>query len=217
MLAGIARGLRFSGADRDRLFSAAGYGAGFVGTDRLDVVAHVEPGLMHVLDRLADTPALVIDPLGRVLRQTPPATVLFGQLTFHTGWERSSYYRWFTGGGDRRSFTAGEQASIGTEIAADLRRGIDVHGCDQAAQLVTMLRRRSPEFTALWQRSPGTVRPARPTHLIHPELGGVCLQREVLSDTEAGQRLVVYAAEPGSESQDTLRLVSVLGHHRFHM
>lgn len=73
-LARVARGLRFGRHDRDRLFVAAGYDPArrSVGT------GHVAPALMHVLARLADTPALLLDEFGGVLQQTRAATSLFG-------------------------------------------------------------------------------------------------------------------------------------------
>ncbi|NVN54050.1 putative DNA-binding protein [Mycolicibacterium hippocampi] len=213
MIASIARGLRFSSADRDRLFSAAGYRE----ADRIDVIAHIEPGLMHVLDRLADTPALAVDPIGRVLHQTPTAAYLFGEQMYHTGWARSSYYRWFTDPAERQHFAAGEQSTIGAEITADLRRSVGLNPSRRAAgDLVSALLDRSGEFAELWRTRPATnAVAARQCGIVHPELGLLELQREVLCDNTSGQRLVLYLATPGSEGHVGLTLASVIGYQRF--
>lgn len=213
MIASIARGLRFSRADRDRLFDAAGYGD----ADRIAGTAHIEPGLMHVLDRLADTPAMVIDPIGQVLHQTPAAAYLFGEDAHRNGWVRSSYYRWFTDDAERPRFPAGEQSTIGSEIVADLRRSTEVGSSNCTADdLVRILLNHSREFADLWHAAPiGSAPFARQCCVIHPELGSIRLQREVLYDNTSGQRLVLYLATPGSEGRDKLTLASVIGHQRF--
>lgn len=214
MLAGIARGLRLTRSERDRLFSAAGYEQ----AEHKWGSGHVEPGLMHVLDRIADTPALALDSVGQVLHQTAPATSLFGDLIFSTGWARSSYYRWFTYASERRFFTAGEQATIGTEIAADLRRSLERDTTDGAAgDLVRILLDRSSEFTDIWLGSASSDRlvTTRRSRVLHPEVGVIDLYREVLLDATSCQRLVIYLATPGTESYGRLRLASVIGHQRF--
>jgi hypothetical protein len=86
-LARIARGLRFTHADRDRLFLAAGYDP-----DRRSAgTTHVSPAVMRLLDGLADTPALVVDATGGVLHRTRAAAVLFGDEAEHD--MRSGYCR----------------------------------------------------------------------------------------------------------------------------
>ncbi|KWX23038.1 hypothetical protein AFM11_16860 [Mycolicibacterium wolinskyi] len=214
MLASIARGLRFNRADRDRLFSAAGYDLAreVLGT------AHVDPGVMHVLGRLADTPAMVVDAVGEVLHQTPSAKVLFGELTGFSGWSRSGYYRWFTDPGERLRHGVTEHSTIGDEIVADLRRSLmDRENTCPASDLVKLLLRRSDEFAEIWRRAPlvDAVRINRQCRIVHPALGVIQLQREVLVDTDRNRRVVIYLAVPGSENHTKLKLSTVIGHHRF--
>ena len=57
---------------------------------------HINPGMMRILDRLDDTPAMVITRLGETLRQTRMAMALLGDETRFTGMARSIVYRWFT-------------------------------------------------------------------------------------------------------------------------
>ncbi|MHC9294204.1 helix-turn-helix transcriptional regulator [Mycobacterium sp. LTG2003] len=214
MLANIARGLRFARADRDRLFSAAGYdvAAQTLGT------AHVNPGVMHVLGRLADTPAMAVDALGGVLHQTPSAKALFGDASGFTGWSRSGYYRWFTDPAERQRHDVDEHVTIGHEIVRDLRRSrMDGELGAAAAELVKLLLRRSAEFAEMWRREPplDAVRVNRPCRVVHPALGVIDLQREVLFDRDRNRRVVIYLTVPGSESHTKLKLATVIGHHRF--
>lgn len=214
MLASIARGLRFTRAERDELFAAAGYAE----ADRAGGQQHIEPGSMHVLDRLADTPVLAIDPIGQVLHQTRSAAFLFGDLTHQIGWERCGYYRWFTSPVERRHFCPSEHVLIGTEIAADLHRCLERHEPNSAAiDLVRILLDRSVEFSDIWsQTTPATTTLAtRSSCLVHSEIGNIELEREVLADVESGQRLVIYVSTPGTEGHSKLQLASVIGCQTF--
>lgn len=73
--AAIARGLRLAPDERDHLFLLCGHRT----PHRRLRSEHVNPGLMRVLDRLQDTPAQVMGPLGETLLQTPPAVALLGE------------------------------------------------------------------------------------------------------------------------------------------
>jgi hypothetical protein len=52
--------------------------------------------MMRIFDRLSDTPALVKNTIGEVLRRNELATALLGDETCYTGPARSTIYRWFT-------------------------------------------------------------------------------------------------------------------------
>lgn len=47
----------------------------------------------RVLDRLNDSPALVLTDMADTLAMNPLATALLGDQTLHTGLARSAYYR----------------------------------------------------------------------------------------------------------------------------
>lgn len=206
-LARIARGLRFSDVDRDRLFIAAGYDP----AQRSVGITHLAPQWMHVLDRLADTPALAVDAAGGVLHQTASAAALFGAAVDCVGWERSAYYRWFTSPRERDRHDVAEHSMIGAEIAAELRRAVQGEHDGPAADLVHLLLRRSGEFAELWRNPGPAVVPTRRCRVVHRELGVIELDRDVLC--ESNFRLVIYT--PAAGSTIALELATVLGHHRF--
>jgi transcription regulator MmyB-like protein len=58
--------------------------------------SHVAPALRRVLDRLKDTPALILSNLGETLVQNQMAVALLGDRSGYSGLARSEVYRWFT-------------------------------------------------------------------------------------------------------------------------
>src|ERR1700749_2424163 len=97
MLGSLARALRLTGDERDYLFQLAGHTAPVT----VSGGAHVPPALLRVLDRLADTPALILSNLGETLVQNRMAAALFGDRTGFAGLARSEIYRWFTDPAER--------------------------------------------------------------------------------------------------------------------
>src|SRR5215470_16459315 len=65
MLTSLARALRLTSGERDYLFRVAGHNA----PASVSAAAHVAPALLRVLDRLTDTPALILSSLGETLVQ----------------------------------------------------------------------------------------------------------------------------------------------------
>ncbi|MCF6385649.1 helix-turn-helix transcriptional regulator [Mycobacterium sp. MBM] len=212
-LAGIARGLRLTREERDLLFAAAGYADG----DDEDCL-HIDPGVMLLFDRLSDTPAHSVGPLGEVLWQTETSRLLIGDQSRYTGRARSGYYRWFLDVGERKRYAPVDHRAISAEIAADLWQAQSRAPVTRPMiNLIAVLLSRSEEFAALWKSNnlrdePFTI---EPRGFIHPRLGPLELQREVLDVTDRRQRVVVYHAIPGSADDTTMQLLSVIGHHRF--
>src|SRR6202012_1928423 len=103
MLNSLARALRLTSDERDYLFTLAGHTAPGPGGS----AAHVPPALLRVLDRLDDTPALILSNLGETLVQNRLAAALLGDQTGHTGLARSEIYRWVTDPAERPRYPAG--------------------------------------------------------------------------------------------------------------
>jgi transcriptional regulator with XRE-family HTH domain len=208
LLAAIARGLRLTLDERDHLFRLAGHNAP-VRALRAD---HVSPGLMRVLDRLTDTPALVVSELGETLVQTPAARALFGDETRHQGLARSGAYRWFTQPETRDVYPAEDHPARSRSIVADTRASYAKYGPrSRAAAIVDALLAESPEFAQLWEAHEVAVTHGHEKRLQHPEVGVMELQCQVLHDLEQGQVLLVFTATPGTESYDKLQLLAVMG------
>ncbi|MET8373878.1 helix-turn-helix transcriptional regulator [Micromonospora profundi] len=208
MLAALARGLRLSLAERDHLFQLAGHAV----PHRSVRADHVNPGMMRILDRLQDTPAQVVNHLGETLAQTAPAIALLGDETRHTGLARSAHHRWFTDPRVRQRHPAQDHETQSGLLVAHLHAAYTRDGRgSRAATIVDDLLARSPEFTRRWQEHPvpGGYCPAK--RFLHPEVGALELHCQTLVDPDQSQTLLVFTAVPGSESDEKLRLLSVIG------
>ncbi|MBM2615475.1 helix-turn-helix domain-containing protein [Actinoplanes sp. LDG1-06] len=199
MLAAVARGLRLTPDERDHLFGLCGYSPAQRGAGD-----HVSPGLMRILDRLTDTPAQVISPLGETLRQTPPAVALFGDETAFQGHARSAVYRWFTG--DRSLYLPEDHDKQGRFLASALRTAGPL-----GQELVDVLMRESSEFATLWNRHEVGLRWSDTKRFVHPQVGRLDLFCQSLQDPDQAQALLVFTATPGSESHGKLDLLAVMG------
>lgn len=212
MAASLARGLRLTPDERDHLFVLCGHRS-----PRRELHAeHVSPGLMRVLDKLRDTPAQVMGPLGETLVQTASAVALLGEQTHFTGPSRSAAYRWFTDPGTRDRYLPDDHELNGRVNVALLRAASARDGTDsRAASLIAVLRRDSREFQNLWSRQDVALRWSDTKRFTHPEVGRIDLFCQTLLNPDQAQSLLVFTATPGSESHDKLALLTVLGTEQF--
>ncbi len=212
MVAALARGLRLTLDERDHLFRLAGHEA----PARVLRSGHVSPALMRVLDRLEDTPAMVVTDLGETLAQNRLAVALLGDWTRFTGPSRSAVYRWFTDPDERRLYPEADHDHQSRLQVSDLRAALSRGGPDdRAAAIVERLLKESPEFARLWTRHDVAVRGGEHKTIIHPELGGIELDSQALLARNQAQVLVILTAPPGSEGHEKLQLLSAIGTQRF--
>jgi hypothetical protein len=211
MLAAMARGLRLTLAERDHLYRLAGHDA----PAREAPHDHVSPGLMRVLDRLADTPAQVMNGIGETLVQTPPGVALFGDETLRTGLARAVVYRWFTDPESRGVYPEDDHPLHARAFVADLRvASARPHTRARAEVVVRALLESSREFAAIWNGHEVGIAHGPEKRLWHPEVGVMTLQCQLLHDLEQAQALPVLTATPGTESYEKLALLAVLGRQR---
>ena len=213
MLASLARALRLTTDERDYLFRVAGHNPPVAAP----AASHVAPALLRVLDRRDDTPALILSSLGEVLVQNRMAVALFGDRSRHTGLARSEIYRWFTDpASERRMYPEDDRPRQSRAQVANLRAAYGVMGPRSAAgDLVRALQKASPEFARLWERHEVAQRYADHKILVHPELGPIELDCQVLFTEDQSQALLVLTAPPHTEGYEKLQLLSVLGQQQF--
>jgi transcriptional regulator with XRE-family HTH domain len=212
MLASLARALRLTGDERDYLFQVAGHNP----PASAAVAMHVAPALLRVLDRLSDTPALILSSLGETLVQNQMAEALFGDRSRHTGLARSEIYRWFTDPAERLRYPEDDRDRQSRAQVANLRAAYGSMGPNsRAAQLVRALQKVSPEFATLWERHEVVRRFEDHKTLIHPELGPIELDCQALFTEDQSQALLVLTAPPRTEGYEKLQLLAVLGQQHF--
>lgn len=212
MLDSLARALRLTSDEREYLFRIAGRNA----PQSALAAPHVAPALLRVLDRLNDTPALIMSNLCVALVQNRMADALFGDRRRYTGLARSEIYRWFTDPSERLRYAENQRDRQSRAMVAQLR---DAYGSmgprSQAGQLVRALQKASSEFTEIWNRHEVGKRFVDHKTVIHPQLGPIDLDCQALLNEDRSQLLLVYTAAPGSESYEKLQLLAVIGQEHF--
>jgi transcriptional regulator with XRE-family HTH domain len=212
MLASLARALRLSSSERDYLFQTAGHNP----PPSAMSAAHVAPALLRVLDRLSDTPALILSDLGETLVQNQMAEALFGDKSGYTGLARSEIYRWFTDPAERLRYAEDDRDRQSRAAVANLRAAYGSMGANsRAGELVRALRKASAEFAGLWERHEVARRFADHKTLIHAELGPIELDCQALFTEDQSQALLVLTAPPCTDGYEKLQLLAVLGHQPF--
>ena len=211
MLTALARSLRLSVEERDYLFRVAGHGV----PRRTPLDAHVAPALLRVLDRLEDTPALIISGLGETLVQNRLAEAIFG-VPATTGLARSSAYRWFMMPETRDVYPPEDHERQAHSQVASLRAVQSAAGPGSVADdVLRVLLRESPEFVRLWELHEVARRFEDHKTLVHPELGRIDVDCQALFTEDQSQALLVLTPSPGSEAEEKIRLLAVLGHEIF--
>ncbi|MEU4690467.1 helix-turn-helix transcriptional regulator [Actinoplanes sp. NPDC023714] len=208
MLSALARALRLSPFERDHLFRLGGFAPPPREHDN-----GVSPTLQRVFERLYDVPALVMTNMGEVLVQNPQAKALIGDYTRFSGLSRFLVYRWFTDPSARDLFPPEDHTKRGRVFTADLRVEYAADPGGQAGEIVTALLAASPEFAEIWRLHEVDVTHYRELKRYrHPTLGELELYAHPLLDVDHAQYMLVYAAVPGSPSDDKLKLLVPPGH-----
>lgn len=203
MLTALARALRLTDVERDHLFHLAGEEPPRPGGSS----DHVRPGLLLILDRLHDLPASVISDWGGMLAQNAMSVALTGDRT-----GTNLIRHWFLVPGARDLAPPENHEQHSRAHVASLRAVATARPDDPGpAALVAELRAGSKEFEALWGEHDVVVRRPSPKRFLHPVVGVLDLDCEVLLSDGHSQQLVVHSARPGTQPYERLELLSVVG------
>ncbi len=207
VLAALARALRLHDDERDHLYRLAGE----TPSPPAGLDPEVSPGILHLIERLVDTPAFVLDAKYDVLAWNALAAAVMGDLSAEPPAERNIVWRTFCG--RYADPLAPESRAVATEIVSDLRAAAAKYPQDPGIRaLVTRLRATSPAFVRLWDEHRVCVRRnSTVKRMRHPLVGEFDVECEVLHIADRDQRLIIYTADRDSPAAEALRLLSVVG------
>ncbi|MFJ2745204.1 helix-turn-helix transcriptional regulator [Streptomyces sp. NPDC087440] len=209
MLTALARALRLTSDERDHLFHLAGHPS----PPPRGPLGHIDPGMLALLDRLADTPARIMTDLHEPLTQNALAAALLGPLpTASRGPGTDSHvHLWFTRPEIRDLYPAEDHARHSYDFVADLRAVAARRDDADVRRMIAQLRARSEEFAELWERRDVAVRRQARKRFLHPVVGAMELDCHNLFSEDGRQRLLWLSARPGTPDADRLSLLSVVG------
>ncbi len=208
VLSALARALRLTDDERDHLYHLCGHGT----PQRGGGSSHVGPGLLYLLSKLEDTPACVVSDLGEILAQNRMHIILNGDHTGYTGMNRYLLWRWLIEPQGPLKFPEEDWDGLLRRHVADLRATAARRAGDaDVVELIGQLRAGSAEFERLWTEHEVAVRIADAKRVIHDQVGMVDLVCETLVTPNATQNLLVYYPRPGSDAQEKLDLLRVIG------
>lgn len=202
----LTRALRLSGDERTHLFHLTGNAPHSAASPRTDVPA----GIIHLLQRLDDSPAVVLSATYDVLAWNAMWAALMGTDPSAASPSRPNSLRQFFA--PESVAYAAKHHQFAREAVADLRAARARYPDDhKTRQLIADLSSMSSLFRELWERHEVAVRRSMTKEVDHPVVGELVLDCETLHIPERDQRLTLYTAAPGTPSHQALQLLKVVG------
>ncbi|GAA1687095.1 helix-turn-helix transcriptional regulator [Nonomuraea maheshkhaliensis] len=213
VLVGLARALRLSDAERAHLHHLAGAPPAPVpGPSR-----EVRQSILDLLERLPQAAAIVTSAAFEVLAWNDLAAALMEDFSALPRRERNLVRRAFLSARPHglRLYGVSNVAEFARSAARDLRATTARYPDDpELAELVAELLAGSEEFARLWASHDVDDEPSLCKTFQHPLVGPITLNCDVLEISGRDQRVVIYTADPGSPSEQALKLLSVIGTQR---
>jgi transcriptional regulator with XRE-family HTH domain len=208
VLGALARALRLTDEERNHLFRLGGQPVPSSGQVR----RHLTPGVQRLLDRLDGVPVAAYDAGWDLVAWNRWWAALVGDPTELAPRERNVLWSSLVGRAGRVRHTPEQQTALQTALVADLRSATARYPRDESlAALVSSLRAASPRFAELWASGVvGEHREDRKT-VVHPQVGPLTLDCDVLTVSGSDLRIVTYTATPGSPDAEALALLGVIG------
>jgi transcriptional regulator with XRE-family HTH domain len=209
VLAALSRALRLTTQEREHLYAIAGQAP----PRRTAMTSHVPPSVQRLADRLGDLPVAVYDPAWTIITWNAAWAGLMGDPSALAGRDRNLLWRTFTGQSSRVRKSGDDADEFETSAVADLRRAFGSYPDDTGLrQLVDDLQQASPRFARLWaSRVISASGGSNSKTVVHPAVGPITLDCDVLTVAGSDLRIVVYTADPSSPDADRLRLTQVIG------
>ncbi|SEP79240.1 Helix-turn-helix domain-containing protein [Lentzea xinjiangensis] len=196
----IARALRVSAAEHERLCALAGYAA-----VHGRVPSEAGPASTRLLERFADTPVFLCDAAWNVVAVNSAWMALGAGSPTGQARDWNVAWRTFCNAHREISRTDDRAAQFQAMLAARLHRTGLRHPADEPlAELVDELRTTSRSFDELW-RAPSNVATYENRAVFrHPGVGDIALDGTLLDVPDDGLMAVILTAAPGSADEGRL-------------
>lgn len=205
--AGIARALQLSDTEQEHLFRLAGHA-----TDGGRIHRMVPASIRRLVERTDERPVAVFDAMWNLLHWNPLWAALMGDPSRLGGPDRNLVWMHFTSASDCHLHGPDSAGVLDASLVADLRRSAGRYPDDpQLRQLVARLADASPQFRELWSRHEIEEHGPSIKRVVHSEVGVLDLDCDILSTQRHGLRIMMFSAEPGSESDSKLALLGAIG------
>ncbi|MEV0850389.1 helix-turn-helix transcriptional regulator [Streptomyces sp. NPDC049954] len=205
--AALTRALQLTDTEQEHFFRLAGHATGGGRVSRL-----VPATTRRLVERTNDRPVAVFDAMWSLLLWNPVWAALMGDPSQIREHERNVLWMHFAGLSECHVSRSSSTESFHSSMVADLRRSVGRYPDDpHLPELVERLQVISASFRDLWQRN--EIAEHGPTTKIidHPDVGRCELDCDILTTQRGDLRIVMYSAEPGSESESRLALLATIG------
>ena len=213
VLSGLARALRLDDAERAHLYELAGTSPG---TGR-SPSRLVRQSVADLIDRLPLAAAIVLSADSQVLAWNPLAAALLEDFSAVSWESRNLLRRVFLHEGpeEERLYGVSDVEEFAA-VATHRLRATAARYPDDAdiATLVRELIDKSDDFAALWDSHEVASFVPLVKTFQHRTIGPVTLNCDILDIADRDQQVVIYTADPGSPSEEALRLLAVVGTQR---
>jgi DNA-binding XRE family transcriptional regulator len=205
--AALARALQLNDTEQEHLFHLAGHATGGGNISRL-----VPASIRRLVERTTDRPIAVFDAMWTLLLWNPMWAALMGDPSQLREDERNLLWLHFTGIADCHVRESGNAEAFGASTVADLRRSAGRYPDDpHLLKLIARLQAASEQFRELWQHHQIAEHGPTLKTITHPDVGRLDLDCDILTTQRQDLRIVMYTAEPGSESDSKLALLATIG------
>ncbi|MFI1031460.1 helix-turn-helix transcriptional regulator [Streptomyces sp. NPDC020951] len=205
----LARALRLDDAEHQHLRELAVRAARYAPEPPPAPSRTVRPHLKLLLETMRPNPAYIVSRSMDLLASNPGGLALYAGLDDWPATQRNLARYFFLHPAARELFPDWD-----IQIRACIARLRALAGtAPDAPDLTTLVGElvlKSPDFARLWDRYDVTGRKATHKTFHHPQVGEVTLAAQSMElDGTPGQRLVAYAAEPGTPDHDALLLLDM--------
>lgn len=208
VLEALARALHLDDAETSHLYDLARAADVAPRVRRRSSPKHVRPSVQRVIDAITEAPAWVRNDRGDVLAANALGRALYVDLMAETVQPPNNSRFTFLNPKAREFYSDWEQAADG--IVAILRSAAGRNPYDKdLTDLVGELSTRSEEFRIRWARHDVRHHRTGRKRVHHPIVGDLDLAFEALElPGDPGLRVNVYTADPGTPSEDALKLLA---------